>query len=360
MAEHESRLVGRRSLLGAAAVAVLGAGSLAVPAGCAASPAGRTPSPAASGTLAERLRTALAARDEASFAAAFTGRAAALAPAWYQTWSRLAEVTLADADGGLDVAWRVAAEPGKTRVRLTLSLVDGQVDAVADASPEPVWLRRAAEVATDGPLGILTATGDAGAWLDAARTAAGRVAAAGVERWGWPGDLVVELAADAGALRRRAGGADPGTAVAYTTRDVGPVVVVDGAATAGWAAEDRAGLLTHEGVHVAHGTGRDRCPRWVSEGFAEWVAAPVWPAAAAANAAALAAVPVDAGLPADEEFTDAAAAPGAYARAELAVAALVAAHGRDAIVAAMADWTASGLTAADAAALLRAERTRRG
>lgn len=72
------------------------------------------------------------------------------------------------------------------------------------------------------------------------------------------------------------------------------------------------------------------------------------------------ALPADPTLPADAEFTDPATAAGAYARAELAVAGLVAAYGRDQVWDWAADWAASGVTDAAVTALLRRERARRG
>lgn len=343
---------GRRSLLGAAALAVLG--------GCTAPARAPLRTPTAPVGLAAALRDALAARDQAAFTACFTAGARTLGTAWFVTWTRLAEVDLTDADGAFAVTWRVGAEPESSRAELTLTLAGGLVDAVAAATPAPVWLRHACAVATNGPLGVLAATGEADPWLDAAGTAAARVGDAGASRWGWQGDLVVEVAADALEFRHRAAGADVGAAAAYTTRDPQPVVVVDGTAAQAWTAEDRAGLLTHEGVHAAQGTLRDRLPRWLGEGVAEWVTRPLWPAAAAADAAALAGLPAEVGLPADAEFTDPAAAAGAYARAELAVAGLVAAYGRDRVWDWLPAWAASGIDEHEATALLHAERARRG
>lgn len=235
-----------------------------------------------------------------------------------------------DADRALAVTWRVGAEPESSHAELTLTLAGGLVDAVAR--------RRAPHRSGCGSRLRSPRTGrSASSPPPAGGSVAGRRRHRRTLR-GW-----VMRGRPVGAGRRpggRGGGGRPrvpapcrgcrrGSGNRAHHPGPWPVVVVDGTAAQAWTAEDRAGLLTHEGVHAAQDTARPPSALARREGVARWVTRPLWPAGAAADAAALAGLPAEVGLPADAEFTDPAAAAGAYARAELAVAGLVAAYGRD-------------------------------
>lgn len=375
---------GRRAMLAgairlAAAVAVPGTLS-----GCAVStsrasarsgsvpPAAVPPAPAPltsarQAPLAEHLASALAQADRDAFASAFTSGARTLGLGWFDTWRAFATIRVEE--GGppsgrrsvLDLTWRVAGEDADSGCRLVLTLVGGLVDA-CDAAPSPVWLRRRGHVVAGGGAAVVctTTAAEAEAWWVAARAAAAVVARSGAVA-GPSGDLLVEVAADPLAFRRRDASGTVAGAVAYATAPAGrqACVVVDAPGTRSWPAPDRAGLLVHEAVHAAGRSAESAAPAWLVEGLADWVALPHWPAAARRSRLVTATLPPEVTVPAAEDFAHPVDAERAYVLAELAVAGLVREHGVEQVAGWLDTWPASAPPDAEVSAALMAELRRR-
>lgn len=166
----------------------------------------------------------------------------------------------------------------------------------------------------------------------------------------WDGRLVVELPATVDDYTALAG-ADAGEAAAVTR-------CVDGASSVTINPQVEAeepgyldGLLLHEAVHAATGSGCTDAPLWIEEGLAEWFAAQHDPAAQEANQQWLdheLAAGLPTGLPQDAAFAGTSAqVSGAYSLAVFAVATTVGHLGHDpamAYFAAPDDLTTSRIT----------------
>lgn len=346
--------VGRRSLLGAAAFALLS--------GCAPRLAdvGRSASSAAPGVpmtvpldaavLVDEMRRRLADGDEDGFLAVFTPGARTMGQAWFGAWRQLPLVRLR-AEGGvrMSVSWRVAETADPSVDQLTLRLDGGLVDGAQEAKgATPVWLRHPVTVARDDLTVAVVAGAGAGAdadvaadWLDLAVRSRGRLDDLGVDAdaIGWSRAVVVEVPADQYAFNLRTGLlgglADAAGAMMFDWERQ-PRVVIN-PATGDWPRESRQGLVMHEVVHAAYA--HQTHPNWLREGLADWIALPWWPEARAANDALLPEVPADARLPMSQTMNGG-DAPMGYLLAEAAVAGIVAENGVDRLLAWVADWGA--------------------
>lgn len=347
----------RRALLGAAAFGVF--------AGCA-RPGGEPATPDA--PLAARLAVPLRAGERDAFLALFTDASRPAAAVLFDNWRLLRAVELSDEDADdpsvrlVRVRWRAGGESRSATHRVAFVSSTGGFDREVDADPTPgpVWARSAIGVHRDQDATLVAAVRVAEQvepWLEAARAAAAHLATAdlGPAADAWDGALVVALPGDAGTFARMAdrGEGLAGTFAYTLATGVGdePHIVLNPDFLDGWAAEDRLGVLVHEGVHAATSSMFSAAPLWVVEGFAEHVAAAVWPRQAAANAdlveRAVAAGPPKA-LPGPPDFgVSGDALATAYALSEVAVAAMIARWGRPAALVWIADWDDPGRPSAD-------------
>lgn len=276
------------------------------------------------GRTAQRLRAALAEGGTA-FAECFTPGRASTAAAWFASWRAMASVTLSDTPVGLAVATVIGTEPHQATFRFRIGYRGDRIAEATALAGEPIWFRTAVGARSEAGVAVVTVPEAAAeTWVVAARQARDRlieVLGAGVP----PGDLVVELPADVSAfLRRSPTRMDPATAAfTHDAADSGPRVVLNPSVVGSFDAVDRAGLLTHEGVHALLRTPQSPAPLVLVEGLAEWASVPVWPAARRANEAALAGLDAVA-VPADAEFRAGGVGEAvAYASSEVVVAGCV-------------------------------------
>lgn len=364
--------VGRRSLLGAAAFALLTgctprAADLARSASSA-SPVVPAATPLDAGGLVGELRRRLADGDEDGFLAVFTPGARTMGQVWYRAWRQLPLLTVRE-EGGvrMSVSWRVAETAEPSTEQLSLRLAGGRIDGAQDApGATPVWLRHPVTVARDDRTVAIVTGADADAaaadWLDLAIRARGRLDELGVDAAaiGWDRTIVVEVPADQHAFNLRTGltGGPSDAAGALTHEwERQPRVVINPAAADDWPRQSRQGLVMHEVVHAAYA--KQVHPEWLREGLADWIALPWWPDARAANDALLPDVPVDARLPMGQTMNGD-QSPLGYLLAEAAVAGIVAENGVERLLAWVADWSAADVPSeAQIEQWMRAELSRR-
>ncbi|MFV0406783.1 MAG: hypothetical protein ACK5LN_08195 [Propioniciclava sp.] len=329
-------MLGRRTLVGS----VLACGAATLTAGCQTTPA-QPAGPLRPGEVAAGLRESLEAGRE-RFLDCFTASGTPMGRAWFDTWTSLQSVVLAEREPGvLDVATQVGSEEVPARVTLNLHQEGGRISSATADGPEPIWFRVPAQAYARGEVAVLIARGGAESeeWLGAASRAADRLAELLPDHPGHP-SLVVEVPVDMHSfVRRYHGEVNPSTAAFTDVReDSGPRIVLNPEAVEAFATADRFGLLTHEGMHAVLSSPLSRAPLALVEGLAEWAALPVWPAAHQANARALVAAEATS-LPSREDFTgDQAQVASAYARSEVLVAGCVRRWG----IAAVVSWIRPG------------------
>lgn len=213
--------------------------------------------------------------------------------------------------------------------------VDGRVVACPDVSA-PLWAVEAVRDQQRDGLHVLRGVGLSEAGADDLGPALAAVRASGLPAAG--GTVVVEYPSSPGAFERASRGTADATTGAVTIVREGATAVVVNPAHARASDDARAYLLAHELTHALAGTGAWAGPRWLSEGWAEHVAAPLSPAAVSASDAALRAAlagGLPSVLPGDTAFQSG-GGEAPYAMARVAVEALVDHLGRDGALA----WTA--------------------
>jgi len=240
---------------------------------------------------------------------------------------------------GLDVDW-------------TFPLVDQRA---VDVPPNAAFWRGSPSlsVVRDGAALVVAPSADAAALGRLGRAALARVLA----RWKAPPSkpgVAIVVSRDAAAFASMAGSV--GAAVGASVRlGAGPLTVVLAPGVARAAGMVPASVLTHECVHViadlcaTHaGADRDRAPRWLREGLAEYLSAKSLGLAeslgsAAKTRARTAPMPTD--FPADADFA-ATVADTAYDASWLAVGLIADQLGDDGLIAWYRRWSAGGAAAA--------------
>lgn len=204
-------------------------------------------------------------------------------------------------------------------------------------------------VVRDGAALVVASGADAADVGPLARAALARVLA----RWPAPPSksaVAVVLARDAPAFASMSGSA--GAAVGASVRlGTGPLTVVLAPDVARAAGKVPASVLTHECVHVIAdlcatqaGADRDRAPRWLREGLAEYVSAKSLSLVVALEAAARTrarAAPMPTDFPTDAAF-DTTVADTAYDVSWLAVVLIAGQLGDDGLITWYRRWSAGG------------------
>ncbi|WP_040161776.1 hypothetical protein [Nigerium massiliense] len=299
--------------------------------------------------LAAALVAALRSGDEARFARGFTaGPMAALGARLWRNWRAMPVADIVAAGPELEVRWASPGEAVPAGERLAVLVAsDGAIGALRGKGVTPLWLGDEVTFTPGVRGGTLASTrvprDVVAGWSSAADRAARHVSAR-LDAPGWDGALSLVLPADAAAMARATGRPleeAAGTAATTVASSSGPPRIVVNVTSV--RPDARAGLLAHEGVHVATRSAGSPAPLWAVEGLAESVGTELDRAQSARNAE-LVRRRVSRGVPAALPTPEELAAPGvdgetAYALAEVAVEALIARDGRAATLAWIAEPT---------------------
>jgi len=228
------------------------------------------------------------------------------------------------------LTWRLVGDVGPAQQLIWMTFVpDGSTTAIAATTDgpagqaaQPLWLTEALTTLRRGVTTVLAGPGrSSSAWLRSGDAAAAAVRSrlhAGLGAH-WNGQLVLELPSTRRAFEQVLGvrpgsyaqiaavawpeGPDPGTAAVR--------IVVNPELTDRLDQQTLEVLLTHEATHVATRSAVSPAPTWLVEGFADYVAYDAYPRTAGRAAAAVLAQVrshgTPSGLPANAEFSPAAA-----------------------------------------------------